>query len=382
MGVAVGGFGVAHAAKGGDDVVLRVVLAGVDDVVDGVGFAEGGVRSIAVGGGDPATTIGIFAKFCVAEVLAGEEAELPEVIGDVLADVGDGAVGADDDLGVFVGEAGGRGGGICGIRHLRVEMWGTRFIAGAAHDVTAFVFAGGLEVEDTFFEHECAGRVPEVEGQDLALAGEEVVLDVEALHGLEVTAKDGGGDEVGYVCGVVLAELEGVEGVEADLLACVDVFGIGGVPLGDSGVEIPAVEVDALVGLEELGEEFAGAGECFAFEVDEAYDYVCDLDAGVVDVILNADFVAGFEAVGTEEALEGVAEDGVAEVANVSGFVGVDAGVLDEAEAWAADVGVLVVGDAADGGGAVEADVEVACAGYFYACYAFERGEDGGEFGG
>ncbi len=94
--------------------------------------------------------------------------------------------------------------------------------------------------------------------------------------------------------------------------------------------------------------------------MDETYDYVCDLHAGVVDVVLHAYFVAAFVAVGAEEALEGVAEDGVAEVADVGGFVGVDAGVLDEAEAGAADVGVLVGGDAADGGGAVEADVEVA----------------------
>ena len=124
------------------------------------------------------------------------------------------------------------------------------------------------------------------------------------------------------------------------------------------------------------------AGEVFAFEMDEAYDDVCDLDAGVVDVVLDAYFVAAFVGVGAEEALEGVAEDGVAEVADVGGLVGVDAGVLDEAEAGAADVGVLVGGDAADGGGAVETDVEVAGAGDFDAGDAFEFGEGGGEFGG
>ena len=47
VGVVVGGFGVAHAAKRGDDVVLRVVLAGVDDVVDVVGVAEEGVRDVS-----------------------------------------------------------------------------------------------------------------------------------------------------------------------------------------------------------------------------------------------------------------------------------------------------------------------------------------------
>ena len=64
-----------------------------------------GVRR--AGGGDPAGVGRVLVELCVAEVFAGEEAELPEVVGDVFADVGDGAVGADDDLGVFVGEAGG-----------------------------------------------------------------------------------------------------------------------------------------------------------------------------------------------------------------------------------------------------------------------------------
>jgi hypothetical protein len=49
----------------------------------------------------------------------------------------------------------------------------------------------------------------------------------------------------------------------------------------------------------------------------------------------------------------------------VRGLVRVDAGVLDQAEAGAADVGVLVGGDLPDSGGAVEADVEVAGAGDF-----------------
>ena len=82
---------------------------------------------------------------------------------------------------------------------------------------------------------------------------------MEALHGLEIAAEDGGGDEVGDLGGLVVAGFEGVEHVEADLLAGGGLFRVGGVPLGDAGVEVPAVEVDALVGFEEFGEEFAGA---------------------------------------------------------------------------------------------------------------------------
>ena len=46
--------------------------------------------------------IGISEERLVAEVLA-QQTKLPQVIGNVFADVGDGAVGADDDLGIFVG---------------------------------------------------------------------------------------------------------------------------------------------------------------------------------------------------------------------------------------------------------------------------------------
>ena len=66
-------------------------------------WPKNGWPGFAVGGGDPAGVGRVLVEFCVAEVFAGEEAELPEVIGDVFADVGDGAVGADDDFGVFVG---------------------------------------------------------------------------------------------------------------------------------------------------------------------------------------------------------------------------------------------------------------------------------------
>ena len=91
--------------------------------------------------------VGVFVEFGIAEVLAGEQAKLPEVVGNVLADVSDGAVGANDDLGVFIGD----------VSSL------LRFCAGATHDPAVLVFACCLFVEDTLFDHESAGCVPEVE---------------------------------------------------------------------------------------------------------------------------------------------------------------------------------------------------------------------------
>jgi hypothetical protein len=60
--------------------------------------------------------------------------------------------------------------------------------------------------------------------------------------------------------------------------------------------------------------------------VVEADDDIGDLDAGVVDVVLDFDGAA----IGAQHADEGIAEDGVAEVADVGGFIGVDVGVFDD----------------------------------------------------
>ena len=78
----------------------------------------------------------------------------------------------------------------------------------------------------------------------------------------------------------------------------------------------------------------------------ETDDDVGDLHAGVVDVVLHPDLVAGFVAVGAEQALKGVAQNGVAQMADVRGLVGVDAGVLDQAKAGTADIGVAIGSDA------------------------------------
>src|SRR6185437_7681231 len=124
----------------------------------------------------------------------------------------------------------------------------------------AFVLAFGLEVEHASLDHQRARGVPEVEREYLALTRQEVVFDGEPLHGLEVATEDGGGDEVGDLAyfvggGFVAAVFERVERVEADLFAAGEFFhrrrrGIvranACVPLADAGVEVPAVEVDAL----------------------------------------------------------------------------------------------------------------------------------------
>ena len=102
MRVVIGLIGVSHAAQGLDDVGLRVRLARIDDVVDGRGAAEVRMVRLALFRRNPALVIGISEEGLVAEVLA-EQAELPKVVGDVFADVGDGAVRTNNNFRIFVG---------------------------------------------------------------------------------------------------------------------------------------------------------------------------------------------------------------------------------------------------------------------------------------
>ncbi len=94
-----------------------------------------------------------------------------------------------------------------------------------------------------------------------------------------------------------------------------------GVPLRDAGVEVPAVVIKA-----RLAGELLDFGARFLLQMQKSDDHVGDLDAGVVDVVLDIHFPAGK----AQQADKGVAENGVAQMADVRGFVGIDAGVLDQ----------------------------------------------------
>ena len=112
----------------------------------------------------------------------------------------------------------------------------------------------------------------------------------------------------------------------------------------------------------------------------ETENYVRDLHAGVVNVVLHFDAAAGV----TQDAAERVAEDGVAQMADVRGLVGIDAGVLDHhlGRVRRGDGGAFVAGFFAGGAekcGAVEEEIQVAAAGDFDALDAgniFQRIRD------
>src|ERR1700754_2908658 len=95
--------------------------------------------------------------------------------------------------------------------------------------------------------------------------------------------------------------------------------------------------------------------------MNQTDDDIRNLNPRVVDVVLYTDVVPRLISIGTKKALEGIAQDGIAQMADVSSFVGIDAGVLDKAEARTADICVLIGRDTANCGGTIETNVQVAC---------------------
>src|SRR5580700_4425787 len=97
---AVGLFGVAEGSQSCRDHLLRIRLPRIHHVEDFVGVAERRRACVAtLACGDPGfVAIGMRVKALVVKI-AVEEAELPEMVGDVFSDVRDSAIGSDDDFG-------------------------------------------------------------------------------------------------------------------------------------------------------------------------------------------------------------------------------------------------------------------------------------------
>src|ERR1035438_4221548 len=163
MNGAIGLLVVAECPQTGHDSILKIGLPGIDHVVDGFGASEMRTTTfwLRMRAGDvnglPGPVIEILAK----------QSEFPELIGNVLADVGDGPVGSNNYfavLGVFV-------------RLL--------FEGAGRHHPTAFVFALRFEINGLALLELLKSRFPKLEMQDFALARQHVVVYAEAVHGFE-----------------------------------------------------------------------------------------------------------------------------------------------------------------------------------------------------
>ena len=81
-------------------------------------------------------------------------------------------------------------------------------------------FPSRLEVEDALLLQQLEGRLPEMQVQDLALARQEVIFDVEPVHGLQMPAQHRGRDQVRDLGHLVAALLDGMQRFKSQLSDC------------------------------------------------------------------------------------------------------------------------------------------------------------------
>src|ERR1019366_2068463 len=228
-----------------DHCVLWIGLTRVDYVIYRRDVAKVRMVRLAVLGRNPDfVLVGIAVELAVAEVQA-EQTELPQMIGNVLADVSDGPIRTHDDLGVFVGT----GLFLCAgcflrrwVPHPFAFLWRKGGIdnlrlAGPRHYPAALVLPLRLEIEDALLFQLLEGRIPEVQAKDLAFAREEVVLDVEAVHGLQMTAQYGRRDQFCDPSHVIATVLDGMQSFKSNFKILFVFF----VPPRDPRVEVPTV---------------------------------------------------------------------------------------------------------------------------------------------
>ena len=130
---------------------------------------------------------------------AVEQAELPELVGDVLAGVRDRAVGADQDL----------------VRLVHPLELGALV---ELHHPAVFVFAFRLLNDGAAGFEQLERAVPEMERDDVALFRQQVVRDAEAEHRGDVALHDGAGDRRGEFERVAFVLLDLVQRVAPPLL--------------------------------------------------------------------------------------------------------------------------------------------------------------------
>ena len=164
------------------------------------------------------------------------------MIGNVLAHVSNGSIRTHDDLGILVGTGAflfrirvprpfaflWRKGGIHSLRRGR-----------PLHHPAALVLAFVLEIEDALLFQLLEGRIPEVQAEDLAFAWQEIVLDVETVHGLQMTAQYGRRDQFRCPSHVIVTVLDGMQSFKSNFKILFAFF----VPPRGPRVKVPTVKI-------------------------------------------------------------------------------------------------------------------------------------------
>src|SRR5260370_24411062 len=180
-----------------------------------------------------------------------------------------------------------------------------------------------------------------------ALARQEVVLNVEPVHGFKMALKNGHGNQVSNRCYLVIPFLNRVQRSSARLQVRFILF----IPLRNTRIQIPAYVIKTGRSSERL--DFSAR---LLLDMQESHHHVRNLYAGVVDVVLDIDFPARK----AQQADERISKNRIPQVPPMRRLVGIDAGMLDQHFArWNRGRGLFVRNERRGQLGAVHSDVDV-----------------------
>src|SRR5436853_2136075 len=318
--------------------VLCFRLARVNHIINFSYIAEMPMFRLAIGGRNPAIVlVWVFVKPAIAEV-AAQQPEFPEMIGDVLAYIDHLTVGANADLLIVFGN---------------IRIGCSLGCSRAPHHPAALVFAFAFISEHARGFQLFERSIPEMEVQDFALTRQKVIFDIEPVPGLKMSPEYRDRDQVRDLRSFISALFNRVQRLDAGL----KVLFILLVPLRDAGIQVPAVVIETRL----VSELFNFSARLFG-QLQKADDHVGNLNAGVIDVILDVDLAAG-EA---QQANETVAQNRIAKVSDVRGFIRIDAGVLNQHFAGGSRKALLAIGcDRSGQFGTIHAGINVSCTGNF-----------------
>src|SRR5689334_9106525 len=269
-------------------------------------------------GGDPhLTAVRVAVKTLIAEV-APQQAKLPQMVGNVLADIGNSIVGTDNHLGVFIWTLGSRS------VLLFVRGWlfyGFRRRS-SLHHPAAFVLALSFKIEHALLLELRKSRLPEMQMENFAFLRQEVVLNPKALHGLQMPMDDGVGNKLADFRGLVAAFFNIVQRLQTQLQIVFALF----IPVRDAGIEVPAVVIERTRRRPAGGDERFNRILPFFFQIKKPDHHVRYLNAGIVNVVLYIYFCASR----LQQAHKCIAQNGIAQVADMGRLVRVNAGMLNQ----------------------------------------------------
>ncbi len=245
---------------------------------------------------------------------------------------------------------------------------------------------GGVVVAAVGFAHDAGGQLVVVEEGDesaFALANEAEILEFgdhagEGVVVVGLAADEFKADAEAVVDAVEFGEREVYEGLPEGA-----VVGVAGLEFDEfkAGLVLPfGVVVALLVGEDIDALEFVNGGGVESGGVEEvavAHDEDAELGAPVAEMVVADDAIAE----GAVDALEGIADDGRADVGDVHGFGDVGGGVVEEdgfAKAGLGDAeggGGVQIFKAAGEGGVGQGQVDEAGAGHFDAGEEVVAGE-------